>query len=415
MAKDLGARNTSATALASAARDSRSPAGRGSHETSSRAGNHANGGGFDRASDRLGHVTRPSLWAGMNLGGWLRLLARNRFDVDLACLPAALAITPCTMLNSALGLCQQAVFGRRVERTELRDDPLFIIGHWRTGTTLLHELLALDARHTCPTTYQCLVPNHFLLTEQIATRWLAALLPRNRPMDNMRVSWGRPQEDEAALCNLGLPSTFLTVAFPNRPLQSPEYIDLERLSEPQLRQWQATLVRFLKQVTYRRPGRIVLKSPQHTFRLRVLNRMFPRARFIYLVRNPYVVFSSTVHFWTSMYRQYGLQRPQLDQLHEQVFDTFAAMHRQVQTTRGLIAPDRFIELRYEDLIADPLPQLRNVYERLSLGDFDAVSPAIEQYFHRTRKYETNRYELTPELRQEIGARWADYLQQYRYD
>jgi hypothetical protein len=231
----------------------------------------------------------------------------------------------------------------------------------------------------------------------------------------MRVSWGRPQEDEAALANLGLPSPFLTVAFPNRPPQSPGYSDLEDLRPAELRRWQAALVRFLKQVSYRRPGRMILKSPQHTFRLPVLAEMFPQARFIYLVRNPYVVFPSTVHFWKSMYRQYGLQRPNCERLDEYVFETFSAMHRKVESTRGLIAPSRFCELRYEDLLAAPLVELRRIYDHLDLGALDVVAPQFERYFHRHRKYGTNRYELTAELQSEISRRWADYIRQYGYE
>jgi hypothetical protein len=253
-----------------------------------------------------------------------------------------------------------------------------------------------------------------LLTERIAAKWLAFVLPRNRPMDNMRVSWGRPQEDEAALCNLGLPSTFLTVAFPNRPPQSPEYIDLEGLGPSELRRWKFTLVRFLKQISFRKPGRMILKSPQHTFRLRVLNEMFPQARFIYLVRDPHVVFPSTVHFWKSMYRKYGLQRPNCERLHEQVFETFIAMHRKLEATRGLVDSARFHELRYEDLLADPPGELRKVYDQLALGEFEPVVSGIERYFHRNRKYETNRYDLSPELRSEISRRWAEYIEQYVY-
>ena len=61
----------------------------------------------------------------------------------------------------------RAVYGGAVARTPIRHAPLFIVGHWRTGTTLLHELLILDPRHAFPTTYQCMEPNHFLLTERL--------------------------------------------------------------------------------------------------------------------------------------------------------------------------------------------------------------------------------------------------------
>jgi hypothetical protein len=100
-------------------------------------------------------------------------------------------------------LVQEAFLGPRIRRTLIREAPLFIIGHWRTGTTLLHELLILDPRHTHPTTHECLEPNHCLLTEKLLTLALQFLEPSHRPMDNMATGWDRPQEDEFALCMMG--------------------------------------------------------------------------------------------------------------------------------------------------------------------------------------------------------------------
>ena len=184
----------------------------------------------------------------------------------------AALITLAAAGNSLLRGVQALAYGRRVRRIVVPEDPIFIIGHWRTGTTMLHELLALDPRHRCPSTYESLAPNHFLLSERFVRRFARFLLPRTRPFDNMRMSFDRPQEDEAALALRGIPSPFLTVAFPRRPPQHPEYVDLERLSPRQLAAWQSGMRRFLQLLLFRRPGRLVLKSPQHTNRLRVLNR-----------------------------------------------------------------------------------------------------------------------------------------------
>src|SRR5262249_37202264 len=142
----------------------------------------------------------------------------------------ALIVTFVSLVHTVLRIVQTAVFGRRVRRTALAAPPLFILGHWRTGTTLLHELLIQDDRHAFPTTYECLEPNHFLLTEGLLTRWLWFLMPSRRPMDNMRAGFDRPQEDEFALCMLGQGSPYLTIAFPNRPPQGQAYLDLETLS-----------------------------------------------------------------------------------------------------------------------------------------------------------------------------------------
>ena len=102
------------------------------------------------------------------------------------------------------------LLGRRIAQQPIKDAPIFIIGHWRSGTTLLHELMSLDERFTFPTTYECFVPNHFLISAWFDA-WLKCLLPKQRPMDNMALGWDRPQEDEFALCNMVPQSLFTDV------------------------------------------------------------------------------------------------------------------------------------------------------------------------------------------------------------
>lgn len=355
-----------------------------------------------------------TLFGGMHLAAWMRLLARNRFAISPRRIPLALGITLLATVNSLLRCWQRLRYGRRLRQVTLPDDALFIIGHWRTGTTMLHDLLALDHRHRCPTSYESLSPNHFLVSEPFARRWFRFLIPRKRPFDQMRLGFDRPQEDEVALCNLGAPSPFLTVAFPNRPAQYPEYVDLERLSRRQLRRWQVAMRGFLQSLLLRRPGRLVLKSPQHTFRVKALLEMFPRARFVHIVRDPCVVFPSTVHFWKVMYTNYALQVPRFDMLDRQVFDTFRAMYEKLEAARPLIDPSRFFELRYEELVADPVGQMRALYAHLALDDFAVVQPAVEEYASRSKRYRTNEYQVSEETRRQIAREWSWFIEQYDY-
>ena len=121
-----------------------------------------------------------------------------------------------------------------------------------------------------------------MITESAGTKLLAYMLPSRRPMDNMAAGWHRPQEDEFALCNLGLPSPYLTIAFPNEPPQDQEYWTLEHVPADDLRQWKKIFYRFLQYIDKRtkQPQRIVLKSPPHTGRVKVLLEMFPDAKFV---------------------------------------------------------------------------------------------------------------------------------------
>jgi hypothetical protein len=317
-------------------------------------------------------------------------------------------------LNSALGAMQRLCYGRRIARTQIPEHPIFIIGHWRSGTTLLHELMVLDGRHTAPSTYACFAPNHFLLTRRIFPRILSLLMPARRPTDNMPVGWNHPQEDEFALCNMGIPSPYLTMMFPNQPPRHPEYISLERVPALALERWKRALRWFLQCVTAECGKRIVLKSPLHTSRIKVLLEMFPDARFVHIVRDPYAVFPSTIHLWTRLFRDQGLQKPRFEGLEEYVFGMFERMYQAFERDRELLAPARLCEVRYEDLVADMTGQMRRIYDTLELGGFDLALPEIRKYVEDRAGYKANHYELSPEVRARISRRWGSYMRQYGY-
>ncbi|MCR4413544.1 MAG: sulfotransferase, partial [Thermoguttaceae bacterium] len=309
---------------------------------------------------------------------------------------------------------QEALYGRKIAATEIREEPLFIIGHWRSGTTLLHELLVQDPRHTFPTTYACFAPNHFVLTGRALPPVLNAIMPMQRPVDNMPVGWDRPQEDEFALCNMGLPSPYLSMAFPNEPPHDPEYLTFDGVSRAKLDEWKRRFLWFLKCVTIERPGRIILKSPPHTGRVRALLELFPKARFVHIVRDPIVLFASTMNLWKRLYRDQGLQTPHYRDLEDRVFDTLCRMYEAFERDRHLIPASQFCEVRYEQLVADPVGEMRRVYDELNLGEFDKALPGIEKYVASQADYQRNRYDIAPETRERIARRWAAFLTRYGY-
>jgi len=344
-----------------------------------------------------------------------RLFYRHRFQFRPLYLGDCLIDFTFSLANTSLKCLEYLLYERAVRRVELAADPVFIIGHWRTGTTLLHELLALDQRIRCANTYECFVPNHFVLTERWLKRWSGFVLPPSRPFDNMAMGWNLPQEDEFALLNLGVPSFYESIAFPNHAPQDWNSLDLEHLSAHEFRRWKTALARFVRQLVYVRPGRVVLKSPPHTCRLPALLELFPQARFVNLVRDPYKVFPSTVRLWKGLYSSHGYQQPNFAGLEERVFETFSHMHQRLEATRSAVDPSRIYDLRYEDLVRDPLAQVREMYERLALGDFATAEPGLREYLDQRSEYKTNRHQLSPSTRAEIGRRWQPYFERYGYD
>jgi hypothetical protein len=118
--------------------------------------------------------------------------------------------------------------------------------------------------------------------------------------------------------------------------------------------------------------------------------------------------------WKSLYRAHGLQTPTFAGLDEFVFQTFTDMYAKLEATRSLVAPSRFYELRYEDLVRDPLGQMRLLYDHLRLDGFESVQPRMEAYLAQVAGYQTNRYDLSPERREEITRRWNAVIHRYGY-
>jgi len=357
----------------------------------------------------------PRLWHGGDLFAWMRLLVRNHFAVQPSYLYIAAVTCAASVFNSLMRVLSDACFGGRIACTPFSQAPLFIVGHWRTGTTLLHELLILDPRHTFPNNYQCMAPHHFLLTERIIPRVGWFMAPSRRPMDNMEFGWDKPQEDEFALCLLGQPSPYTTIAFPNHAPQDQDAFDLEHMSPRALAGWKRAFLHFLRSLIVKNPGRLILNSPTHSCRIPTLLELFPDARFVHIVRDPYVVFPSTVNLWKALYKKHGFQRPTFTGLEDYIFRTFQHLYERLEQAKKLTAPERFHEMRYEDLIRDPEGQMHLLYERLQLGGFEEALPRMRKYLAEHAGYQTNRYpSLTPELRAEITKRWGEVIERYGY-
>ncbi|MDY3562709.1 sulfotransferase [Gemmata sp. JC673] len=357
----------------------------------------------------------PRLWEGCDLFTWLRLLKDNGYAVQPPYWYIAAIVSANSVTNTVLRWCLNAAHGARVRETKL-EAPIFVIGHWRTGTTLLHELLIRDTRFGFPDMQDCFNPQHALLTNQLFKRYASWLLPDKRPMDNMPFGWERPQEDEFALALLGLPSTYTDFAFPDREPKDRGALDLSGLTPKQLTHWKRVFVRFLQEVTVRIGGkRLVLKSPPHTARIPVLLDVFPDAKFVHIVRDPRAVFPSTVNLWKTLARGHGLQRPRFPGLEEKVLREFRVIYDRLEEARPLFKPGQFAELRYEELVREPVTALEQVYTTLEIDGYETVRPKIEEYQRQNANYERNKFLLTDAQQALIADRWGDVIRRYGYE
>ncbi len=354
------------------------------------------------------------MWTGVRLVPWLRRLAANRFRVSPSRIPRAAAITLASAAGEVLAFLQWATWRRGLAAARIEADPIVILGHWRSGTTLLHELLACDPRLCPPTTAQCACPTHFVLSEQFAHDWLGFLLPERRPMDAMRMGYDRPQEDELALCNLGLPSPWWIVAFPNEPPPDSAYTDLEALSQLERQRWVRTWTNFLRHIQFEHRGRLLLKNPLHTYRVPLIREVFPQADFIHIVRDPHDLVPSCLHFWRSMFDQYGLQRATGVHLEDQVFQSITAMDARLTTTWPTIPEPQRLRIRYEELVADPLGVLQMIYAHFGWPGVEEAETGWRSYLAAQRSYQPNRYAVDEPLQKRITESLEAVRSRYGY-
>ena len=356
----------------------------------------------------------PGLLAGVTFGDWWRVYRENGFRVSpLRVLNAASSFLG-SFGNSFFRLIENWRLGSRISGTSIQP-PLFILGHWRSGTTHLHNLFASDRRFAYPNLYQVMYPHTFLTTEAVNTRLFAPFLPKTRfGVDNVRMSWDTAYEDEFAIAIASGMSPYYGIAFGHRREYYDRYLTLSDVSAAEVNRWKRTLLHFLRKLSWKYARPLVLKSPTHTCRIRLLVEMFPDARFVHIHRHPFAVFRSTQKMTQGAHAFNGLQAAidwdgHIVERYRKMYDSFFA-------EKDLIPAGQFYELRFEDLDRDPMGQMRQVYESLSLPEFSVVEPELQAYVDSISGYKKNEFsELGEDVKSLLADRWQPCFAAWGYD
>lgn len=355
-----------------------------------------------------------SFLAGLTTDVWLKLLKQSRPELRPIFMGRMAFITLMSLYNS-LYLRREKQYNSAVSNTQIKA-PLFILGHWRSGTTHLHNLLALDNNFAYPNLYQITNPRTFLSSESFGSRLISSLVPETRSVDNVRLTLqDTPQEDEFALLLTTLKSPYLGYGFPNQHDYYDKYLTFDNVSPTELQEWEDAFVWFLKKLTlkYRRP--IILKSPPHTARINLLLQIFPDARFVHIHRDPLTVFQSMQHLYNVNFPDWTLQHPVSLDLDDYILKQYTELYDSFFEHVDRIPQGQFCEIAFSALESNPISEIGFIYDSLGLDNFYQLEPRLKQYLATISDYKKNHYPiLSEQLQQRVRRDWQRSFDMWKY-
>jgi hypothetical protein len=316
-------------------------------------------------------------------------------------------------LRAVAALAQTLLAGRARARAPMNGG-IVVLGFWRSGTTLLHELLCTDTRFGFPTTYACLNPHHFILTEARALARMTGQV--QRPQDRMMVGMRTPQEDEFALLCLGARSPYEGLIARRNFGDAFALADPDDLPPAEAARWCKTFTDFYRGVSLTTGGKpLVLKSPAHSYRVAVLRRLLPDARFVLIVRDPLEVLESMLRTYRALTDKYGLG-PALsdDELREFLLAERVRFEAKLQAGIAGLPASRFAIVKFEELTRDSLSVIEGLYRQLEIPGFETVRPKLMAEIAKRKDYVQDAILPAAIWHRRITKDWAELFARYGY-
>jgi omega-hydroxy-beta-dihydromenaquinone-9 sulfotransferase len=343
---------------------------------------------------------------------WRRISSKIDQSRSIADYKTRVQYSVASATNSLLAKMQSVAHAEALEKTKV-SPPIFLLGFWRSGTTFLHELFCCDPRFGFPSTYACMNSAHFLLTEQ-GFHKRRGKQEAYRPMDNMQYSWTSPQEDEFALLCMGAPSPYEALLVPSLMSDPQMLLDLRCRSVEDQDRWKRKLQLFLRELTVQQSKPMALKSPTHGFRFPLLPSLFHGSRFVIIERNPYEVFASNLKLWKTLLEMYSLESASSEQIEKFVLAAYLIHEEAITEGTHQISSEKVARVRYEDLVDDPLREMKRIYSELKLPGYEDARPSIESYIASVAGHQRNRLVLSPAQKNSVDEMWGALIRDKGY-
>jgi hypothetical protein len=300
-----------------------------------------------------------------------------------------------------------------IERQEILE-PLFIVGLPRSGTTVLHTLLASDPDHRVPLTWEVMTPSpparenekrriQRAISSCNCFNWLAPTFRHAHP-----IGAELPQE-----CVSLMAPTFLSDQF-DAMYYVPSY--REWFFRQDLRPAYEYHRRFLQHLQVRQSAqRWVLKAPTHMFALPSLLATYPDALFIQTHRAPLDAMASVSSLITILRRVFSDAVDPVTVCREAI-DYWSKTLAKFLQERGLLGDHRICDVGYVQIRRDPIAVVRRIYDHFGWS----LSRTIEERMRRTlasqpqERHRLHRYDLSQfgVDESESAARFAAYCDRF---
>lgn len=317
---------------------------------------------------------------------------------------------------SPLAAVQDNKYQKLLAEKPLENDPLFILGHWRSGTTFVHNIFAQDKHFGYTTTYQTVFPHLMMFGQPMFKKTMGWLMPDKRPTDNMELAPDLPQEEEFALSNMMPYSYYDFWYFPKRMMEyCDRFLTFEKITPEELDVFKKTFEKLVKISLWNTGGTQYLsKNPPHTGRVKALVELFPNAKFIYLMRNPYTVFESTRSFFTNTIQPLRLQEITDAEIETNVIEVYRRLFDKYEEEKHLIPEGNLIEVKFEDFEHNAYEMTEEIYRSLKLPGFEAAKEDIERYLGKKKGYKKNQYKYEQRTIDLVEKNWGMALEKWGY-
>ena len=324
----------------------------------------------------------------------------------------------CRLLSTFTPI-QEHRYRKHLADKSFENDPLFILGHWRSGTTFVHNIFAQDKHFGYTTTYQTVLPHYIMALQGFFKPCMKFVMPDKRPTDNMELAPDLPQEEEFALSNMTSCNYYNFWSFPERMQEyCDRFLTFRNITDEELQEFKQAFEKLVKISLWNTGGTQYLsKNPPHTGRIKALSELFPRARYIFLMRNPYTVFESTRSFFLNTIKPLQLNIITDEEMEQNILRNYMELyHAYKEQSLPLKEVGGYLyEVRFEDIEKDALAITQDIYQKLGIPGWEEAKPAIEKYILSKKGYKKNRYQYDPRTVQLVNEHWAEALDDWGYE